>query len=103
MKAEFSTKKQKGGGMQLIVKGELTVQNSMALKESLTSMLIHQGEIKISLRDVQTLDVSSIQLLLAFRKTLDLFERSCIIIWPENKAIEELLYKSGITHAFQPN
>lgn len=99
MKELFTIKKMKSGGMHLILKGDLTVQHCQSLKENLKTLLAANGEVKISMQAIQSLDVSAVQLLSAFRKVF--VGGSLEISWPESPAINELITKTGIKQVLE--
>jgi ABC-type transporter Mla MlaB component len=99
MTQQFTIKKMKAGGMHLILKGDLTVQHCQALKENLKTLLAARGEVKISMQAIQSIDVTTVQLLSAFRKNLT--GVSLEIIWPEGP-INELITKTGIKQLLEP-
>ena len=100
MKAEFSIKKQKKGGFELTVKGDLTVQHCLGFKDSITTLLSHDGELSISMNAVQAIDISAIQLLLAFDKMCKEKSKPRSINWPESQAVNDLLDKTGVKLIF---
>jgi anti-anti-sigma regulatory factor len=100
MKPEFLIKKQKTGGVKLTAKGDLTIKYSFLFKEILTKLISKQGDVKICLQEIQSLDISAIQLLSAFHKMLKATNRKFSIAWSENEEVNELLVKSGIQQAF---
>jgi ABC-type transporter Mla MlaB component len=100
MKPEFLIKKQKDG-MHLIIKGDLTMQGGLALKNNLMNLLSAKGDVKISLQEIQSIDTSAIQLLVAFDKAFQQTKRLVDITWPESKSVNELITKAGIKQVLQ--
>ncbi len=101
MKPEFTVKKQKAGDVELVIKGDLIVQYSLAFKESLAALVSSKGKVAISLQAIQSIDISAIQLLSAFKVLHKKTGVHFSIRWPENKSINELLDKTGIQQAMQ--
>jgi anti-anti-sigma regulatory factor len=99
MKTEFEIKKQKTGGGTLVVKGELSVQAGYEFKEQLFSLLNTTGDLTISLEEIQSIDVSAIQLLYAFKKTWK--GKSLTVLWPEQGQTHDLIIKTNIKKVLQ--
>jgi anti-anti-sigma factor len=98
MKAELSIKKLKSG-VQIKVKGEITVQHANEVKQKLTETLPGEGSFLLSLREVSAIDVSAFQLLMALKYSLKANGRQLTISWPESETLQNLLTKTGFKQA----
>jgi anti-anti-sigma regulatory factor len=96
MKPEFSLKKLKAGSVDLLIKGDLTAQHSMIFKESLAALISQKGKVTISLNEIESIDISAIQLISAFQTLRKTNDTDFSIGWPENQSVNELLTKTGI-------
>jgi anti-anti-sigma regulatory factor len=94
MKTKFEIKKQKSGDITLMVRGDLCVQAGYEFKGHLSSLLSVTGDVIISLEEIQTIDVSAIQLLYVFKKTWK--GKSLTIMWPQQGQTRDLILKTNI-------
>jgi anti-anti-sigma factor len=98
---EFYFKKHKSGTSQLEVRGDLTVSHSKNFKENLIALMNSKTELSLSLQSISSLDVSAIQLVLAFSRACKSEGRAYQVIWPQSETINDLLEKTGIKNALQ--
>lgn len=54
-----------------MLEGDLVISNLSEIKNHLLKMIDRQGPVKITLKNVDRLDVSFVQLLIAFKKAAD--------------------------------
>jgi ABC-type transporter Mla MlaB component len=96
VKAEFITKKRKSGTCLITVKGDLTAQYSAEFKQCLQQCLVQGGTFEISLKHINAIDVTALQLIQSFKN--DFPDHGSIIQLhpPEDKNIYELLVRSGL-------
>ena len=100
MKTEFKITKNKEGSA-LEVKGDLTAQAGDQFKKHLQQLLDENTNRMISLKQVKSIDVSSIQLILSFRSSTS--QKKTQIDLPENLELIDLLEKTALLHVFQTN
>jgi anti-anti-sigma regulatory factor len=100
MNAEFSIQTLTSGATMLSVKGDLTVQHSFAWREQLVSLHSTKGDLFISLKAIQAIDISAIQFLRAFNKECRNRKRHFTIQWPGDKSLNDLLNKTGVKQVF---
>lgn len=101
-KSSISISNQPGeeGDVILVIEGELVIKNADLIKKKLVQTLQDFQKIKIELRNIERLDISAIQLILAFRKSA-LMQGKAVIIIPENtKYVSSVLQLSGTTMLF---
>jgi len=80
----------------LNVAGDLTVQFSDELKKQLLQFSNEQTGLRLSLALVTCMDVSSIQLVYAFKSSAKLNQKDLSIIFPLNAEASELLIRTGL-------
>lgn len=101
MKTEFKITKNKENHA-LEVKGDLTAQAGEQFKKHLQLLLEENTDRVISLKQVKSIDVSSIQLIHSFRSSVA-SKRRIQIDLPENVDLIDLLDKSELLHVFHTN
>ena len=100
MKTEFKiTKSNEGSALE--VKGDLTAQAGDQFKKHLQLLLEESNSGMISLKQVKSIDVSSIQLIQSFRSSTA--KRKIQIDLPENLELIDLLEKTALLHVFHTN
>jgi anti-anti-sigma factor len=101
MKTEFKLIKNKEGSA-LEVKGDLTAQASDQFKKHLQQLLEDNTNGIISLKQVKSIDVSSVQLIQGFRSSIA-SQTKIQIDLPESLELIDLLEKTELLHVFQTN
>jgi anti-anti-sigma factor len=101
MKTEFKIKKNKESSA-LEVKGDLTVQAGDQFKKHLQQLLDENTNSVLSLKEVKSIDVSSIQLIQSFRSAIA-SQRRIQIDLPENLELLDLLEKTELLNFFLTN
>lgn len=97
MKPDFKIKKAKNPtGSTLIVKGELGATNGKEFKQSLMNWLQEDGELELSLHDVEAMDTLALQLIYSVRRTAGLAGRKIKMVLPQDKQVVDLLKKTGL-------
>lgn len=97
MKTEFKlTKNEESNALEVI--GDLTAQASDQFKKHLQQLLEENTDRVISLKQVKSIDVSSIQLIHSFRASAS--KRKTQIDLPENADLLDLLEKTELLHVF---
>lgn len=94
MKTEFKLKKNKESNA-LEIKGDLTAQAGDQFKKHLQQLLEENINSVLSLKEVKSIDVSSIQLIQSFR-SLTGSHRKLQIDLPENLELLDLLEKTEL-------
>ena len=80
----------------LSVAGDLTIQFSNEFKKQLLQFSTEESDLKLSLALVTCMDVSSIQLVYAFKSIARLNQRELSIIFPVDADASELLIRTGL-------
>ncbi len=101
MKTEFKLKKNKKSSA-LEVKGDLTAQAGDQFKQHLQQLLEENTDRVLSLKEVKSIDVSSIQLIQSFRSSTA-SQRKIQIDLPENLELLDLLEKTELLNVFHIN
>ena len=80
----------------LTVAGDLTVQFCEEFKKQLLQFSSEDIDLKLSLALVTSMDVSSIQLVYAFKSIARLNQKDVSIIFPVDSDASELLIRTGL-------
>jgi anti-anti-sigma regulatory factor len=86
---------QSGGGL-LKIKGNLTIKNCNQFKENLMKVTYSNGNFLLSLKDLEDIDMTGIQMIRSVRFFCKEAGKRLTIIWPQKEAIKNLLDRAGI-------
>lgn len=95
-----SSQSNSNGLHELTLEGDLGIRNAVAIRKSLDSVEFNGSSVSMKLRNVEKMDVTSIQNILAFRKTLGKKERSLNISANVTAEIQNLLKNTGLNRLF---
>lgn len=100
MKAEISVIRE-GSCTSLIVGGDLTAQNGKRLKTELHQLHQEKGKHRLSFKNIESVDVSAIQLINEFKLRYASSPGALDIVLPEREEVVELLRKTGLLPILQ--
>ena len=86
---------------ELSVGGDLTAQSAADFKKQLQELSDEEGELHLSLKNTNAVDVSGIQLVKVFRQFLMSSNRDLQITPPNNPDVIALLAKAGLFSILQ--
>jgi anti-anti-sigma regulatory factor len=101
MKTEFELKAFPSGGGQLKVTGPLTVRHGQIFKKQILHLLPGNGNYFISLRDVEEVDISAIQMIWSLQKQFITEGRRLTISWPQYTTVKQILGATGLLQSMQ--
>jgi hypothetical protein len=87
----------KGNTLEIELEGDFVLRSCDEIKIQLLKSLDRSGAETLVLKDATSFDVSAIQLVFAWKKSLEKQGRIATVVLPDNQDIKDLLSKTGIT------
>lgn len=95
---EISLEQAEGNGLlEVLLTGELTIENSQSIHNYLLDNAFHKEKIKIKIYSPANIDLCFIQLLMSFMESRNKIEKITYLDLNIDDSLMELLSKTGIT------
>jgi ABC-type transporter Mla MlaB component len=96
-----SNSREENGDYELVFEGDLGIKNITSIKKSLALTEFRECNVRINFRNVEKLDLSTIQILDSYKRTLN--DNGCktvvSAVFPED--LQGLILKSGLSSIFK--
>jgi hypothetical protein len=87
-------------GLRMVYNGAFNAANSVTIEQLLSASMRRAGHETLVLTNVTTIDITGIKLAYAWKRALELQNRSAKVLLPECSVVKDLLSRTGITKLF---
>ena len=101
MEPEYNFQNGTAGTISLQISGSVTVKHSKEFKENLIKCLDEKKLSEISLAEVESLDITAIQLLYLLKQEFKAAKRSLGLVAPKNEEITDIIRRAGLSSIFE--
>jgi ABC-type transporter Mla MlaB component len=81
--------------IQTVIEGELVIREAAAIKENLLNLLKNYQSIELKFKEIDKLDVSALQLLIAIHKSATTQQKNITFHFEDSEYIKSVLNNSG--------
>jgi anti-anti-sigma regulatory factor len=97
----ISNSREKNGDYELVFEGDLGIKNIASIKKTLALIDIKECNVKLEFRNVEKLDLTTIQILDAYKRTLNSNGCKTVISTVFSEELQGLISKSGLSSIFK--
>jgi len=101
MELEFNFLNGAAGPMTLRVSGSITVKHSKQFREELLKCLEEKNLAEISFADVESLDITALQLIYLLKEEYKAAQKTLKFIAPKSEEITDIIQRSGLFTVFE--